>query len=457
MESDSLDHMWNAATLDGIWYHLDITWDDSVPDHPGWAQHKYLLRSETAMRQDHLRDDDWITGVEISETGTDYDQYFWQKAASSFCPMEDGWIYMDREGLKEWDGESNSGTLWLASANVDEDTTAGLSWDDGTLYFNNPCDVYTCDPDTKAIQILRVSNEPVKITGSLAENGILTWQTVNNWEYRLRSAPISSLFPEPEPNPEPEPEPITNPAYDSEPGSDPEPEPDPSPEQTPKPQEEPEDSGPPSDPEPNSDSEEPAAEPVVHIIVYPLPKDNRSEDIVPVIPEFTDVPKDAWYSDAVYWTIQNGVAAGNSETTYGSLEICTREEFVVFLWNAAGKPEPAISECTFSDVTEASEAYKAVLWGIETGVIQGTGTGVFSPEQPVTRAQVVTILYRLRRPGISVRYNPFIDIKPNRWYVDAVLWAAETGITNGTSQTSFSPDSSCTKAQAVTFLYRYFG
>ena len=172
--------------------------------------------------------------------------------------------------------------------------------------------------------------------------------------------------------------------------------------------------------------------------------------------KFIDVAKDAWYYDAVYWAVENNITVGTSETTFSPEEPCTRAQIVTFLWRAAGCPEPASTENPFADVAADTYYTKAVLWAVENGITVGTGEGAFSPNAVCTRGQIVTFLARFAKAENTAAADCFEDVAADAYYAGAVTWAADNGITVGTSETTFSPDNECTRAQIVTFLYRYF-
>ena len=178
-------------------------------------------------------------------------------------------------------------------------------------------------------------------------------------------------------------------------------------------------------------------------------------DTTPQPLPFTDVPSGTYYYDAVRWAVENNVTSGTSATTFSPDEGCTRAQVVTFLWRAAGKPDPASSKSPFSDVKEGAYYYNAVLWAVEKGITNGTSDKTFSPDETCTRAQIVTFLWRYEeQPAPAGTNNPFADVKPSAYFGSAVLWAVEKGITNGTSATTFDPEDTCTRAQVVTFLYR---
>lgn len=172
------------------------------------------------------------------------------------------------------------------------------------------------------------------------------------------------------------------------------------------------------------------------------------------ISPFADVATDAYYYDAVKWAVKKGITNGVSETLFGPDQACTRAQIVTFLWRAAGSPEPK-SGSSFADV--AADAYyaKAVAWAVENGITKGTSETTFHPDETCTRAQGVTFLYRALGK-LAAAQAGFTDVAADSYYADAVNWAAENGVTKGISETLFGPDGSCTRAQIVTFLYRAY-
>ena len=196
----------------------------------------------------------------------------------------------------------------------------------------------------------------------------------------------------------------------------------------------------------------PAFEPQTAVVSLP-----RLERPAPTPAEnpFTDIRDSAYYHDPVLWAVANNVTNGTSDSTFSPDEGCTRAQVVTFLWRAAGKPDPASSKSPFSDVKEGAYYYNAVLWAVEKGITNGTSDKTFSPDETCTRAQIVTFLWRYEeQPAPAGTNNPFADVKPSAYFGSAVLWAVEKGITNGTSATRFDPEDTCTRAQVATFLYR---
>ena len=173
----------------------------------------------------------------------------------------------------------------------------------------------------------------------------------------------------------------------------------------------------------------------------------------PESPVFTDVPASAYYYDAVLWAVENGVTEGTNATTFSPDMSCTRAQMVTFLWRAAGSPEPVTTTNPFTDVNSGVYYYDAVLWAVEQGITSGTSATTFAPDATCTRAQTVTFLYRAAgSPAVSG--GSFADVSADAYYADAVAWAVSEGVTVGTSDTTFSPDMNCTRAQIVTFMYR---
>lgn len=170
---------------------------------------------------------------------------------------------------------------------------------------------------------------------------------------------------------------------------------------------------------------------------------------------FTDVAQGAYYYDAVQWAVGKKITSGTSATTFTPDGICTRAQTVTFLWRAMGSPKAAGAENPFTDVSKDAYYYDAVLWAVEQGITNGTSAITFSPDATVTRGQTAAFLWRVaKQPQVDQTANPFADVTQDAYYYNAVLWAVAKEITNGTSSTTFSPDQGCTRAQIVTFLWR---
>lgn len=169
---------------------------------------------------------------------------------------------------------------------------------------------------------------------------------------------------------------------------------------------------------------------------------------------FVDVATGSYYEDAVDWAVENGITKGTDDTHFSPDGICTRAQAATFLWRAAGSPKPETRTMPFTDVPAGSYYYDAVLWAVESGITKGTSNTTFSPNMTCTRAQIVTFLWRSEKSPAAGTANLFVDVKSTVYYADAVLWAVKEDITKGTTHTTFSPDADCTRAQIVTFLWR---
>ena len=169
---------------------------------------------------------------------------------------------------------------------------------------------------------------------------------------------------------------------------------------------------------------------------------------------FQDVPRGEYYTEPVGWALRKGITNGTSSVDFSPMADCTRGQVVTFLWRAAGEPKPTSTRNPFSDVKPSDYYYNAVLWAVEKGITNGTSPTTFSPNSPCTRGQVVTFLWRYAGMPKTSGSNPFSDVKTGEYYYDAVLWASGKNVTNGTSPTTFSPNNTYTRGQIVTFLYR---
>ena len=172
---------------------------------------------------------------------------------------------------------------------------------------------------------------------------------------------------------------------------------------------------------------------------------------------FEDITAEAYYYDAVLWAVNEGITNGIGTTVFGPNDPCTRAQMVAFLWRAAGSPEPVGEPHPFTDIPADAYYAKAVQWAYEKGITGGTGADTFSPDEACTRGQMAAFLWRndgSQTPSGST--NIFTDVAADMYYAVAVSWAYEQKITNGTGTDTFSPDDPCTRAQMVTFLYRYY-
>ena len=169
---------------------------------------------------------------------------------------------------------------------------------------------------------------------------------------------------------------------------------------------------------------------------------------------FDDVKQGKFYEIPVAWAYGEGITSGKDATHFAPNETCTRGQVVTFLWNAMGKPAPTITDCPFVDVKPGKYYYDAMLWALETGVTSGKDDTHFAPNETCTRGQVVTFIWNaMGKPEPTITDCPFVDTKPGKYYYNAMLWALENGVTSGTDATHFSPNQTCTRGQVVTFLY----
>ena len=171
---------------------------------------------------------------------------------------------------------------------------------------------------------------------------------------------------------------------------------------------------------------------------------------------FYDVPNGAYFYEAVKWAVKNGITTGVGNDLFAPEQPCTRAQIVTFLWRAAGSPEPKGTAAGMTDVVSGSYYEKAVAWAIENGITTGTTATTFSPDATCTRGQSVTFLHRALKGTAPTTVNGFTDVAADAFYADAVAWAVESGVTNGTTDSTFSPNNGCTRAQIVTFLYRAY-
>ena len=172
-----------------------------------------------------------------------------------------------------------------------------------------------------------------------------------------------------------------------------------------------------------------------------------------------DVPSSEYFAEAVQWAVAENITNGMDRDDQGNDlfmpgSACTRAQAVTFLWRAAGKPEPKSAENPFVDVPAGAYYHEAVLWAVEKGITNGTSATEFSPDATCNRAQIVTFLHRYEGVPKAAAENDFYDVPAGEYYYIPVLWAVAEGVTNGTAADRFSPMDSCTRAQIVTFLWR---
>lgn len=170
---------------------------------------------------------------------------------------------------------------------------------------------------------------------------------------------------------------------------------------------------------------------------------------------FSDVKSDAWYYAPVMWAVENGITGGIGNGMFGPENTCTRGQVVTFLWAAAGKPDPVASNNPFTDVSSSDWYFKSVMWAVQNGITSGTSDTTFSPDNSCTRAQVATFLYASQgKPAYDTAVSPFTDVASSDWFFAPVMWAVENDVTGGIGNGQFGPNNLCTRAQVATFLYK---
>lgn len=175
----------------------------------------------------------------------------------------------------------------------------------------------------------------------------------------------------------------------------------------------------------------------------------------PATPTFTDVAANAYYANSVAWAVDKSITAGTSKTTFSPNSTCTTAQILTFLWRSQGSPEPTSKTNTFTDIKESDYFYKAALWAKEKNIVSKDSTA-FNGNTPCTRSSAVLYIWRAAGFPAATKASSFTDVAATTIYAPAVDWAVEQGVTSGTSKTTFSPDTTCTRAQIVTFLYRAF-
>ncbi len=406
VKSDSINHMWNIVQLDGAWYHLDATWNDPMPDRPGYARHVFFLLSTDAMKSaeggEHYEKDDWVFGENILCDSTKYDSYFWRSSVSPFVsvPAFNQWFYLDADGLNLWDGLSDTPTNILSFANLFHSWypnykfqgytgTSGLFLHGDKLYFNTAFNLLSYDLNLGVVERLKeYLNDGNAISCFREENQIICLISRGGVTAR-------ETFPLPE---------IPVPDYP-----------------------------------PDSNSHD----------GVPTPTPAESEFSMRVY--FSDVPSASYCFDAVAWAVDRKITNGTSPELFSPDNTCTTAQVITFLWRAAGSPGP-IDENPFPDLSPGVYYYYAALWAYQAGLLPDHA--YFHGDAPCTRAAAVEYLWKLAGSPLTEYKSFFTDIAPEN--AAPVDWAVERGITKGTSDTTFSPDQICTRGQIVTFLYRNF-
>ena len=349
VKSDSINHMWNIVCLDGLWYHLDVTWDDPMPDRPGYARHVFFLLSTQAMKAaengEHYQTDDWTFGRDVVCDSTRYDGYFWRNSVSPFAEADGQWYYVDSHGLRRWDGLSDISEEVLSFLNLFRAwypnytfqgyaSTAGLFLYDGKLYFNTAFQILSYDLFTGAVERLQEFLREGNILSCTRDGQELVWQTLSG------GVTTESRMALPPPREDP-------------PGEQP-------------------------------------VEPVMQS-------------------RFSDVLPESYCFDAVNWAVDRQITYGTSETTFSPDDTCTTAQVLTFLWRAAGAPVPAIAN-PFPDVEAGRYYEQAAAWAAQNHLLPDRA--YFHPDAPCTRADAVGYLWALAGYPQTENIAYFTDVSP---------------------------------------------
>lgn len=462
VSSREMNHRWNLVKIGDNWYHVDLTWDDNRTQAAGFVRHdNFLLSDEGITGTGHYG---WNSV--ISCTDTRYNSgAFWKVSKSQLC-FPDNSVSYQLEGsfadgriinLTRRDSVTGETTLLQEIEIKFLDTGGwgfytpcyGLSLWNGTLYYSDMSTVYGVCPVTgkqwtvyeydykstgKLIYSSRVSNDIIYLTlqnswGDATEITVSlntthphsytitkATPTCQTGGYSKHSCSCGSSFTTAVSSP-------SSHSYGSE-----------------------------------TIIKAPTMESTGLKEAKCIWCGTIQQSQIPMlpVPTFTDVNYGDYYGNAVIWAAKKGITTGTGDDLFSPNMTCTRSQVVTFLWRAMGSPEPSSSRNPFVDVFPKDYYYKAVLWAVEKGITKGVSSTEFAPLAACSRAQVVTFLHRAAgAPVVSGRHN-FTDVTKD-YYYDAMLWAVQKGITTGTSPTTFSPLTICTRSQIVTFLYRYLG
>ena len=401
VSSDEMDHGWCLVRLGGIWYHVDVTWDDPTPDNLGHVLHKFFLLSDAAMADEEHRHSGWEADYACTDTRFE-DNVFW--ASEEYPILDTSIIFTDVNTLwfLEEYGDYTDQTIslirrdWQTGEETVEATVcdywpvwqesshwlkaySSLCYWDKRLFFQDSCSIFSYDPATGVLETeFTYDAHDGYLYGLYARTDdllVVVKQGPQDEETVYQYAPERRYAPEPE----------------------------------------------------------------------------------PVSCPFTDVADYAYYYDAVMWAYGNNVTKGTSDTEFSPEAACKRGQVVTFLWRAMGCPEPVTAENPFGDVAEDAYYRDAVLWAVENGITNGTGTdpatglATFDPEAPCSYAHILTFLWRTVTGKASSSYG--------EWYAEPLDWADSLTLLQSTSlgryEASVSDD--CPRCDVVTFLCRAVG
>ncbi|MBQ9412764.1 MAG: S-layer homology domain-containing protein [Oscillospiraceae bacterium] len=410
VSSESLNHTWNLVRVDGAWYHLDTTWNDPEPDRPGYAGHRFFLLSTESLRKssggEHFKKADWEFGRDVECTSTLFENQFFTQAVSPFVLLNGKWYFVSEQGLNRWNGKSDKAESVLSFAELFQKlypnysfqgyaACSGLFELNGKLIFNTSFNIIAWDPDTGNTTSIVDALSGGNIGGCALyeENKVLfSLQRESGSTVYYQSIP-AELFPGGE-----------------VPGK----------------------------------AEQPEEE--------QQPQQPAGAGAGAGVGGFTDVHKGDWYADAVTWALSRNITTGTSDTTFSPDQKCTRAQILTFLWRAEGSPAVDRS-ASFSDVKDTDYYSGAAKWAKAWGLILGSK---LNGGEACTRKDTVLLLWRLAGMPAADSAVRFSDVESGSALGSAVSWALSRGITSGTSDTTFSPEMICTRAQIVTFLNRYY-
>lgn len=448
--SESMDHVWNVVQLGGNWYHVDVTWDDPVPDDFTSVSHRNFLRSDAGISD---------TGhygwkCEYTCPSTYYDSGVWSDYSAGFVaasgvdcgfPTNSAMYAVHQNSDRTatvymWNRDNEMETMF----NIPNSFRSSLEGYYGYLVYNDDTHVYYMDVYNKLNYTLYSVDSSCCITGfdvsgstlkvkvfryatSTYSTATATMPVVSTDDVSLLQYPNKLVYSAADSGINLSGLQVSARYSDGRTYT-----------------------------RDASYITRAALSVNYNYLYFWLDGYVFQLDLFMARSPFTDVPSGQFYSEPVLWAVENNITTGTGAHTFSPQETCTRGQVVTFLWRAAGKPAPKSTVNPFKDVKSSDYYYQAVLWAVENGITNGTSSSKFSPNESCTRGQVVTFLHRAFGKPAGSGSCSFKDVSPSNYFYDAVIWAVDRGITNGTSSTRFSPNDTCTRGEIVTFLYRAF-